>query len=71
MLYRMTWADKMILEGKGQGAQQVLLGVLEKRFGPIPEDVRQRVENIRSADRLTRLAQKAVTAKSLRSLRLG
>lgn len=71
MLYRMTWADKMILEGVGRGARQVLLGVLEQRFGPLSDEVRDRVEKIRSADRLTRLAQRAMTAKSLKSLRLG
>jgi len=67
MLYKVTWADKMM----GEGARQVLLGLLETRFGPIPDEVRVRLEKIRSVDRLTRLAQKALTAKSLKSLRLG
>lgn len=67
LLFRMSWADKMM----GEGARQVLLGVLEERFGPVPDEVRQRIEKIRSVDRLTRLAQKGLTAKSLKSLRLG
>lgn len=67
MLYRVTWEDKMM----GEGARRVLLEVLEERFGPVPDDVRQRVERIRSMERLARLARKAVTAKSLKSLRLG
>jgi hypothetical protein len=71
VLYRITWADKIVLEGEGRGARQVLLGVLEQRFGPLSEEVRDRVEKIRSVERLTRLAQRAVTAKSLKSLRLG
>lgn len=71
MLYRMTWEDKMILEGKGLGAQQVLLGLLEDRFGPVPDEVKVRIEKIRSVDRLTRLVQKAAKAKSLKSLRLS
>jgi hypothetical protein len=71
MLYRLTWAEKNVLEGEGRGARQVLLGVLEERFGPLADDVRDRIEKIRSVERLTRLAQRAVTAKSLKSLRLG
>lgn len=66
-----TWTDRILFEGERQGARLVLLGVLEKRFGPLPDKVRQRVEKIRSVERLTVLAQKAVTAKSLKSLRLG
>lgn len=67
LLFRMSWADKMM----GEGARQVLLGVLEERFGPLPDETRQRIERIRSVHRLTRLAQKVLTAKSLKSLRLG
>lgn len=67
LLFRTSWADKMM----GEGARQVLLGVLEQRFGPVPDETRQRIEKIRSVDRLTRLAQKVLTAKSLKSLRLG
>jgi hypothetical protein len=67
LLFRMSWADTMM----GEGARQVVLGVLEQRFGPVPDEIRQRVEKIRSVDRLTRLAQKVLTAKSLKSLRLG
>jgi len=71
LLYIETWEDKMILKGKGLGAQHVLLGLLEDRFGPVPDEVRVRIEKIRSVDRLTRLVQKAAKAKSLKSLRLG
>lgn len=67
LLFRTSWADKMM----GEGAQQVVLGVLEQRFGPVSDEIRQRVEKIRSVDQLTRLAQKVLTAKSLRSLRLS
>ena len=66
-----TWTDRLLFEGGRQGARQVLLGVLEERFGPLPDKARQRIEKIRSIERLTLLAQKAVTAKSLKSLRLG
>jgi len=67
MLYIETWSDRM----KAEGARQVVLSLLEQRFGVVPAEVRTRVEKIRSLDRLTRLAQKAVTAKSFKSLRLG
>jgi hypothetical protein len=66
-----TWTDRILWEGERQGARMVLLGVLEQRFGPLPEKVRQRIEKIRSVERLAVIAQKAVTAKSLKSLRLG
>jgi hypothetical protein len=71
MLYRLSWKDEMILEGEERGARRVLLSLLEKRFGTLPEEVRSRVEKIRSVDRLSRLAEKVLTAKSLKSLRLG
>jgi hypothetical protein len=71
LLYKVSWADKMRLEGKSQGAQDVLLHLLEERFGPIPEEVRSRVESIQSVERLKRLSFKAMTAKSLKGLRLG
>jgi hypothetical protein len=71
MLYRLSWADKMVLKGRTQGAQELLLSVLEERFGPVPENVRTRIESIQSFDRLNRLARKATIAKTLKGLRLG
>lgn len=71
MLYRLSWKDEMIMEGEERGARRVLLSLLEKRFGSIPEEVRSRIESIRSVDRLSRLAEKVLTAKSLKGLRLG
>ena len=52
MLYRMTWAEKNVLEGEGRGARQVLLSVLEERFGPLSDDVRDRIEKILIPERL-------------------
>ena len=71
LLYKVSWADKMRLEGEEKGARRVLLTLLERRFGPVPEEVRSRVESIRSFERLSRLAEKVLTAKSLKGLRLG
>jgi hypothetical protein len=67
LLYIETWEDRI----EARGARKVVLGLLEERFGAVPEEVRQRLDRIRSVDRLTRLAHKALTAKSLKSLRLG
>jgi predicted transposase YdaD len=71
LLYKVSWADKMRLEGRRQGAQDMLLHLLEERFGPVPEEVRSRVESIQSVERLKRLFSKAMIAKSLKGLRLG
>jgi hypothetical protein len=73
----MTWSERMKEEGRKLGQQdgvrslqQVLLRVLDQRFGPLPERVLQQVEGIASLRRLTQLAEKALIARSLRELRL-
>lgn len=53
-----------------QAMRRVLLGLLEQRFGPLPETTCQKVEAISSLDRLTRLSERALTARSLAALRL-
>lgn len=67
MLYKVTWADKMM----GEGARQMLFFLLEDRFGSIPEEVKTRLQRIRSLKRLNRLAKKAYTVESIKDLRLG
>jgi hypothetical protein len=67
VLFKLSWADKM----QGQAVQSTLLSILEERFGSVPEDVRARIGRIYSLDRLNQLARKAVTARTLKSLRLG
>ncbi len=71
LLYKVSWADKMRLEGHRQGICDVLFDDLEERFGPVPEEIRSRIESIQSVDRLKRLIRKARTAKTLKGLRLG
>jgi hypothetical protein len=66
-----TWTDRVEIEGEKKGMRRVLLDLLQERFGPIPDDVRQRVEKIRSEDRLTRLTRRVLTARSLKGMRLG
>jgi hypothetical protein len=53
-----------------RAVKKVLLGLLEKRFGPLPLETRARVEAITSLDRLTRLSERALTVRSLAALRL-
>jgi len=66
-----TWTDRVEIEGEKKGFRRLLLHQLERRFGPIPDEIRQRVEKIRSEDRLTRLAERVLTARSLKEMRLG
>ena len=62
-------------EGMEEGAQtyarQMLLLLLGKRFGPLPENVRRRVEAIDSLDLLTRLAERLLSAHSLEEMGLA
>jgi Putative transposase, YhgA-like len=71
LLYKVSWADKMMLEGERRGIRDVLFDDLEERFGPVPQEIRSRIESIQSVDRLKRLIRKARIAKSLKGLRLG
>jgi hypothetical protein len=48
-----------------EGMREVLLRLLERRFGPLPEEKRRRIEAITSPARLNRLADQILTAKSL------
>jgi putative YhgA-like transposase len=69
----MTWSERLEAKGMEKGLQalkRVLLRLLEQRFGPLPEETRERVEAISSLDRLTRLSERVLTARSLAALRL-
>jgi predicted transposase/invertase (TIGR01784 family) len=52
-------------EGLQEGMRQLLLQQLERRFGPLSEEERHRIEAITSPARLKRLADKILTARSL------
>ena len=75
----MTWSETQQAVGweKGrrvgveEGTRQVLLHQLGKRFGPLPETVRRRVEAIDSLDLLTRLAERLLSAHSLEEMGLA
>jgi predicted transposase/invertase (TIGR01784 family) len=53
-----------------QKARGVLLGELERRFGPLPEEVRRRVDAIESVEEITLLGFRAGAAPSLTALKL-
>ncbi len=68
-----TWSERMAAQGREEGIQavkRILLALLDQRFGPLPAPTRERVEAISSLDRLTRLSERALTARSLAALRL-
>jgi predicted transposase YdaD len=71
----MTWSEKLEAKGKekgrAEGAHQLLLRLLGKRFGPLPEPVRRQVETITSLDRLTELAERVLSAHSLEEMGLA
>ena len=67
----MTWSETQQAMGRTQGAHQLLLHQLAKRFGPLPEKVRQQVETISSLDRLTELAERVLSAHSLEEMGLA
>jgi hypothetical protein len=51
-----------------QGMRQLLLHLITQKFGPLPEDVGEKLQSISSPKRLTRLAERLLTARSLREL---
>jgi hypothetical protein len=59
------WSKKNRKEGKREGMREVLVRLLERRFGPLSEEKRRSVEAITSPARLNRLADRILTAKSL------
>jgi len=60
--------EKGHAQGKLEGMRKLLLHQLAQRFGPLPEAVRRQVEAITSTRRLTSLAGKVLTARSLGDL---
>jgi hypothetical protein len=75
---RLTWADQLRKEGQEQGVEkglelgvrQTLLRQLGARFGPLSEDVKQRVESIHSVERLNQIADQVLVARSLEEMGL-
>jgi len=62
--------EKGLEVGREQGARQILLRMLGLRFGPLSDDVKRRVEEIHSVDRLNQIADQILVAHSLEELGL-
>ena len=58
-------------EGQLKGMRQMLLRLLEERFGSLPQKTRRRVGALASARELEGLLRRALTAGSLEELELG
>jgi predicted transposase/invertase (TIGR01784 family) len=72
------WKQEGLQEGRQEGRQEgletfrgVLLRGLEERFGPLPAEVRQRVEAIGSNEELAELSLRVGSASSIAALDLG
>jgi hypothetical protein len=64
------WRRKERREARKEGMCELLLQQIERRFGPLAEEKRRRVEAITSPARLKRLADKVLTAGSLDEMRI-
>ena len=65
------WAEQRGIEqGRLQTARQMLCWLLEDRFGPLPEDLRQQIEQIKDLARLERLIRQCPRLDSLDELKL-
>lgn len=59
------WRKQYLKEGRQEGMRELLIQMIERRFGPLPSEQRRRFEAITSPARLKRLADKVLTAGSL------
>lgn len=77
-IMEMTWADtleakgveKGIEKGRLEGMRALLLGMLERRFGPLPDKTRKRLGAIDSSEELSKLGDRVLDARSLDDLGL-
>jgi hypothetical protein len=58
-------------EGQIQTLRRVLLVQMAERFGPLPEEVRSRVEQITSIPQLEKLTRRVLSAGSLKDMGIG
>ena len=63
----LTWAERM----EAKGIRHTLLRFLERRFGPLPATLRERLDAIDDPETLDRLSDKAFDATSLDELGLA
>ena len=64
-----SWKEEGIIEGKRDGLRESTLMILEKRFGPVPEDLALIVRTTNEPRKLAALILSAAVEPSLDSLR--
>lgn len=81
-IMEMTWADtleakgvekgiqKGLEKGRLEGMRTVVLGQLERRFGPLPKKTRRQIGAMSSSEELSHLADRVLDARSLDDLGL-
>jgi hypothetical protein len=77
-IMEMTWADtleakgveKGLEKGRLEGMRTLLLGMLERRFGPLPEGARKHLGAIDSPEELSELGDRVLDARTLDDLGL-
>ena len=83
---KMSWAEQIFTEGqetgveigvqKGveqgveQGVRQTLFRLLSRRFGPLSDGVKRRVDEIHSVERLNQMIDQILVARSLEEMGL-
>jgi uncharacterized protein YunC (DUF1805 family) len=78
----MTWAERMEAEYTRKGVEagiekgiaalrQVVLRLLDRRFGSVPETVRRKVEAIDAMEPLADLAEKVLEVRSIEDMGLS
>jgi hypothetical protein len=75
----LTWAERMemqgvekgLVAGKLQALRQVVVRLLSRRFGPVPEAVQRKVEAIDSMESLGCLAEKVLEVESIEEMGLS
>jgi hypothetical protein len=65
-----TWEQEMLASGQIMARREDLRVLLEKRFGPLPEGVEQRIEAVNDLERLRGLFGQAFEVTSLEELDL-
>jgi hypothetical protein len=69
------WEKRFLREGRKEGsvegARDMLLQLLEQRFGPLPKTVRSQIKAIDSPETLKLLGQRVLEAKSLEDLQIA
>jgi flagellar biosynthesis/type III secretory pathway protein FliH len=57
-------------KGRVEGMRAVVLGLLDRRFGPLSSATREKLEGIATAEELSRLADRVLDAQSVEDLGL-